>query len=561
MFSLKVTDHQTGKAQRFPLKAQVIGIGNLPENQLVLTQVGVSRKHCELRWVNKEWRVLDLGSRNGTYIDGHRVNGEMPIHAGQTIKINEYSLELEQQATAAQPAVAQPAAAPAPAPAPAPALAPAPVAAAQAQSARQVIPPELKKEVHSQLLEMMDLKHTDMTNTGDDELYTHTAKACQEIVAKMGGQIPSWISSATLVKEVVDEAVRLGPLEDLLADESISEIMVVGWDKIFIEQRGKVTLANQQFTDDAQVINVMRRILAPIGRRIDETTPMQDGRLADGSRVNAVIPPLALTGPTLTIRKFAKNPFKVQDLIGFGSMTPQMAAFLDLAVCNRMNIVISGGTGSGKTTLLNVVSNYIPEGERIVTVEDSAELQLKQQHWVRLESRPPNLEGRNAVAIRDLVKNCLRMRPDRIVVGECRGGEALDMLQAMNTGHDGSLTTLHANTPRDAISRLETLVLMAGVDLPSRAIREQIASAVDIIVQATRLTDGSRKVINITAVAGMEGDIISLQDIFRYDQKGFDGEGKVVGEFESTGMIPDFVHDLRNRGIEVDLSMFGGAPT
>jgi pilus assembly protein CpaF len=309
--------------------------------------------------------------------------------------------------------------------------------------------------------------------------------------------------------------------------------------------------------DNQQVIAIMRRILAPIGRRIDETSPMADGRLADGSRVNAIISPLALSGPTLTIRKFAKNPFGIDDLVDrFGSVSRHMAEFLELAVQRRANILISGGTGSGKTTLLNVTSNFIPNDERIVTAEDAAELQLQQDHVVRLESRPANLEGKNAIPIRDLVKNALRMRPDRIVVGECRGGEALDMLQAMNTGHDGSLTTLHANTPRDALSRLETLVLMAGMELPSRAIREQIASAIDFIVQVSRMLDGTRKVTHITAVTGIQSDVIVLQDIFVYEQEGFDENGMVIGRHKATGMVPDFVQDLRKRGIAVNLDMF-----
>jgi pilus assembly protein CpaF len=301
---------------------------------------------------------------------------------------------------------------------------------------------------------------------------------------------------------------------------------------------------------------VIERIVAPIGRRIDESSPLVDARLKDGSRVNAIIPPLALKGPSITIRKFKREKLHIGDLVKYKSVTPQMGEFLEMCVISRRNIVISGGTGSGKTTLLNVVSNFIPEDERIVTVEDAAELQLSQDHWIQLESRPPNLEGKGQITIRDLVKNCLRMRPDRIVVGECRSGEALDMLQAMNTGHDGSLTTLHANTPRDALSRLETLVLMSGMELPIKAIRDQIASAVHMIVQQTRFGDGSRKVTAITEVAGMEVDVITLQDIFYFKQEGFDKEGKVKGRFVATGFVPKFYEELQRRGIPVDMNIF-----
>jgi pilus assembly protein CpaF len=346
-------------------------------------------------------------------------------------------------------------------------------------------------------------------------------------------------------------------LEELLADETVTEIMVNRKDQIYVEQKGKLTLSEKKFISDEQVRGVIERIVAPLGRRIDESSPLVDARLKDGSRVNAVIPPLALKGPCITIRKFSKKPFKVHDLIRFGSMTNKMGEFLELAVANRQNIFISGGTGSGKTTLLNVMSGFIPEDERIVTVEDAAELQLPQEHVVSLESRPPNIEGKGAILIRDLVKNCLRMRPDRIVVGECRGGEALDMLQAMNTGHDGSLTTAHANSPRDALSRIETMVLMAGMDLPTRAIREQMASAVNLIVQQSRMTDGSRKITYITEITGMEGDKITLQDIFLFKQTGYDKEKqKVIGEYVATGMVPKFIDKLRSRGLNVNLEMF-----
>jgi pilus assembly protein CpaF len=335
--------------------------------------------------------------------------------------------------------------------------------------------------------------------------------------------------------------------------------MVNRVDQIYVELNGRLVETDATFTDDAQLLAVIERIVAPIGRRIDEKSPMVDARLRDGSRVNAIIPPLALDGPSLTIRKFAKDPLKVKDLVAFGSMTAEIADFLRACVEARLNILISGGTGSGKTTLLNVLSSFIPSDDRIVTIEDSAELQLNQPHVVRLESRPANIEGVGEINIRDLVKNCLRMRPDRIVIGECRGPEALDMLQSMNTGHDGSLTTIHSNSPRDCIARLETLVMFAGLDLPSRAIREQVASAINLIVQQSRLSDGTRRIVQISEVTGMEGPTITLQDIFVYRQTGIGEDGKVQGRFVSTGFVPRFVHDLEAKGIRLPKGIFAQA--
>jgi pilus assembly protein CpaF len=355
---------------------------------------------------------------------------------------------------------------------------------------------------------------------------------------------------------VINEALGLGPLEDLLADDAVSEIMVNRCDQIYIERKGKLTLSDKKFTSNQAVLAAIERIVAPIGRRIDESSPMVDARLKDGSRVNAIIPPLALKGPCVTIRKFNKVPLTVDDLIRFGAMTRGMANFLKLVVELRRNVVVSGGTGSGKTTLLNMLSSFIPSDERIVTAEDSAELRLEQDHVVSLETRPPNLEGTGAVTIRDLVRNALRMRPDRIVVGECRAGEALDMLQAMNTGHDGSMTTLHANSPRDALARLETLVLMAGMDLPVRAIRDQIGSAVHMILQQARLGDGSRKVTAIAEVTGIDSDQVQIQDVFYFKQDGYTAEGKVKGRHVPTGYIPRFYEELRQRGLKADLSIF-----
>jgi pilus assembly protein CpaF len=370
------------------------------------------------------------------------------------------------------------------------------------------------------------------------------------------GSIPAFVDQDALVGNVLHEALGLGPLEDLLADDSITEIMVNRADQIYIERSGRIEASDKSFSSDQAVLAVIERIVAPIGRRIDESSPLVDARLKDGSRVNAIIPPLALKGPCLTIRKFAREKFTMDDLLRFSSISQGMAEFLQMCVTARKNTVVAGGTGSGKTTTLNIISNFIPAVERIVTIEDAAELQLHHEHWIQLESRPPNIEGKGQITIRDLVRNSLRMRPDRIIVGECRGGEALDMLQAMNTGHDGSLTTAHANTPRDTLSRLETMVLMSGMDLPVRAIREQIASAIDVIVQQSRFSDGSRKITHITEVTGMEGDVITMQDIFTYRQEGLDEDGRVRGRYVASGFVPQFYEELQRRGIGVNMNIF-----
>jgi pilus assembly protein CpaF len=360
-----------------------------------------------------------------------------------------------------------------------------------------------------------------------------------------------------LLDSIAADILGLGPLERLLSDEDISEIMVNGPKQIFIERKGKLTLSDVTFHDDNQVLHVIERIIAPLGRRIDESSPMVDARLKDGSRVNAIIRPLALCGPTITIRKFKKDALTIDNLVNFKSVTPEMAEFLGAAVQARLNIVVSGGTGSGKTTLLNILSNFIPDDERVITVENAAELQLRGLHVVGLESRPANVEGKGEVTIRDLVINCLRMRPERIIVGECRGGETLDMLQAMNTGHDGSMTTVHANNSKDAVARIETMCMMAGMDLPQRAIREQIASAVEIFVQASRLKDGSRKVISVTEVQGMEGDIVVLRDIFVFEQKGLDEKGKIIGSQRPTGIRPRFIEKFEALNIFLPPNIFG----
>jgi pilus assembly protein CpaF len=360
-----------------------------------------------------------------------------------------------------------------------------------------------------------------------------------------------------LSRDVLDEVLGFGPIQSLLDDPDVSEVMVNGPKKVYVEKKGQLVKTPVVFENDQHVLRVIDKIVLPLGRHVDADSPAVDARLPDGSRVNAIVPPVALDGPTITIRKFSKEKLGIQKLIEYGSMTENMGNFLRACVLARLNIIISGGTGSGKTTLLNVLSGFIPENERIVTVEDAAELQLQQEHVVRLETKTASADGHGAMTIRDLVRNCLRMRPDRIVVGECRGGEALDMLQAMNTGHDGSLTTIHANTPRDALSRVETLVMMAGMDLPIKVIRQQVASAVDVIVQQSRLKDGSRKVTAITEVAGMEGDTVVLTDVFKFEQTGVDKNGRIVGDLKPTGIRPLFTPKLESAGLKLGPEVFG----
>lgn len=419
----------------------------------------------------------------------------------------------------------------------------------------------IKNDMQAKLVERLDEDFLKIKS--DDEKKGKLKPILEEFYIQIAADKGLSLTSAeksNLIISVINDVIGLGPLQPLLEDESISEIMVNGPNKTYIERKGKLILSDIKFKDNAHVMRVIEKIVSPLGRRCDESSPIVDARIkggpADGSRVNAIIPPLALDGPTITIRKFKKDALTIDSLVNFGSMTREMANFLEACVHARLNIVVSGGTGSGKTTLLNVLSSFIPEDERIVTIEDAAELQLKQPHVVRLETRPANIEGKGAITIRDLVKNSLRMRPERVVIGECRGGEALDMLQAMNTGHDGSLTTGHANTPRDMIARLETMVMMAGMDLPVRAIREQIAGAVNIIVQQTRLKDGSRKVVAVTEVQGMEGDTVVLQDIFIFEQQGVDEKGKIIGRVKPTGIRPKFMTKFEEEGIKLPADIF-----
>ncbi len=416
---------------------------------------------------------------------------------------------------------------------------------------------ELKLTIHRRIVDEMTPKEQQFLANNKHsraEMEELIASYCQRVIDENPQPVPRG-ERARIVSDICDEILGLGPIEPLLKDETITEVMVNGPEKVFVERNGKIQLTNVQFHDNSHLMTIIERIVAPLGRRVDESSPLVDARLTDGSRVNAIVPPLSLIGPCLTIRKFTKDPLSVDNLIGFGTLSEEMAEFLRACVKARLNIMVSGGTGSGKTTTLNVLSSFIPDRERIVTIEDAAELRLQQGHVVTLESRPANLEGRGAITIRDLVRNALRMRPDRIIVGEVRSGEALDMLQAMNTGHDGSLTTGHANSPRDILSRLETMVLMAGMDLPVRAIREQIASALDLIIQQTRIQDGTRKITYITEVQKMEGDTIVLQDLFRYVQTGINESGKSVGYYEATGLQPMFLQKFKMNGVEMPKSL------
>lgn len=421
----------------------------------------------------------------------------------------------------------------------------------------------LKLKVHSELIKAMDLKKGITDTQGDPAkekaLEQKTLQSITVIVDRESSNMAR-DERSRVIKEVLDEALGLGPLEDLLADQTVTEIMVNGHKRIFIERSGKVQLTPVTFTSNLHLRNVIERIVTPIGRRIDEKTPYVDARLKDGSRVNAIIEPLSIDGPALTIRKFKKGGITAEKYIEYGSISKPMIDFLKICIENGMNVVISGGTGSGKTSLLNMISSFIPANERIVTVEDAAELQMQQEHVVRLETRPANMEGSGAVHIRDLIKNALRMRPDRIVVGECRDGAALDMLQAMNTGHDGSMTTTHANSPRECVARLETLCLMAGMDLPAKAIREQVASAVNLIIQISRLSDGSRKILSVTEVVGMQGDIVTLAEIFRFKETGYDKNRRIQGVFQALGHIPTFIEKLEAKGVMIPRDIFSNDP-
>ncbi len=514
----------------------------------------VSERHAILTVRGGRAILEDLNSANGTYVNGEVVDQPVSLDSGMVVQVGNCMLRVsdgdEQEPEQEEVAAAD---------SPAEEDVPEQDAAADAPpDPMRAVRRSVQTQIQHELLKRMDMKKLTVQGVDRDGLEDSARENIRTIIDEVvsKGRLPDGIDPERLEEDVFNEAMRLGPLEELLADDSVTEIMVNGPESVYVERGGRLELSDCQFSDDESVLAVIERIIAPLGRRCDESQPYVDARLADGSRVNAIIAPLALSGPTITIRKFSKRALTPQDFIRFGTWTQDAADFMRLCVVLRKNIIVAGGTGSGKTTLLNLLSGYIPHNERIVTVEDAAELRLQQPHVVRLEARPPNIEGKGAVPIRDLVKNCLRMRPDRIIVGECRGGEALDMLQAMNTGHDGSLTTVHANSPRDVISRLETMVLMSGMDLPSRAIREQIASAVDIIIHESRMSDGSRKVTAITEVTGLEGNQIVMQDIFAFEQTGVDSHGRILGSMKPTGAVPTWIDQVKSRGISVDMRMF-----
>ncbi len=588
---LHLTD---GPAAVRELDPGIYSVGADPENRIALMGRGISGRHAILTLRATGAWIEDLDTPGGTYLDECAITGRVSLPPGQPVRIGPCRLTLFTAPPPPEEETAPPAAPPAPAvaapssllpdsggrhegppsvgenktvpqssggsgsvptvpvPAPDPVPAPAPAPDLRVMAQKQTI----KRQIHRELLTRLDIKRLTATQVDERELHKRVLHTVETIVGEVSRRLPPEIQVQALIKEIYDEAVGLGPLEDLLADDDVNEIMVNGPNRIYIERHGRIELTDRVFLDDRSVMAIIERIVSPLGRRIDESQPFVDARLRDGSRVNAIIHPLSLTGPSITIRKFARVPFTEEDLIRMGTWTHDMADFLNACVRARKNLVISGGTGSGKTTLLNVISRYLPEEERIVTIEDAAELRLKQPHVISLEARMPNIEGKGAVTIRDLVRNSLRMRPDRIVVGECRGGEALDMLQAMNTGHDGSLTTIHANSPRDVISRLETLVLMAGMDLPLRAIREQIASAVDIIVHEARFSDGTRKVTAISEIVGLEGEMITMQELYGFARTGVAVDGRILGRFRPTGAVPTFMEELRTKGIAVNQAIF-----
>ena len=523
------------EVQNFSGVAQIT-VGRDVSCSLPLGDLTVSRRHALLSFEQDGVRVEDL-STNGTFVgdSGYLQKTARVVRYGERIRVGNTELHV-QLGTADDP----PPSAATPTPPPKPTAATA--------SAEQI--DALRREIHRELLEHLDMTAIDKGSAEDPTLRPRVLAALRRIVEGMADRLPAGLSQATLVGQMADEALGLGPLEALLADPAVSEIMVLDAHHIYVERSGKIGLTDCRFTDDERVRAAIERIVTPLGRRIDESSPLVDARLANGSRVNVVIRPIALRGSCITIRKFSSKPFALADLCERGALSDAMGRFLVNSVKAKKNIVIAGGTGSGKTTLLNVLSGAIPEQERIVTIEDAAELQLAQPHVVSLEARPENMEGKGEISIRALVKNALRMRPDRIVVGECRGGEALDMLQAMNTGHDGSLTTTHANSPAEALSRLETLALMAGVGLPQRAIREQISKSVHLLVQQSRLSDGSRKVTAIVEIVGLdERDQFLLRPIFQYVRRGTSLDGKADGEFVSTGYLPSYLPELIVKGL------------
>ena len=528
--------HLSGQEHRAPLLdsdlSRPVRIGRDPNCDVVLDSPEISRTHAILSLTDNVLELEDTSSNGSWVFDRHVLNQKVPISIPSTLRIGSFLLCVSKSDAEKQNAVID-----------------------SGNSTSDSISNDqatLRKAIHRKLLDHLDLASLQQSSMAESELRPKVIEGLGRIIGSMDAQMPKHLDRARLIHELSNEVLGLGPLEELIGDDSITEIMVVDPHTIFVERNGRMIKTELQFTDDEAIRAVIERIVTPLGRRIDESTPLVDARLKDGSRVNAVIRPLAIRGTCITIRKFSKRSLSMQDLVDFGSFTSAMGAFLERTVKVRKNIVISGGTGSGKTTLLNVLSSAIPPGERVITIEDAAELRLQQPHVVSLETRPSNMEGRGAYTIRDLVKNALRMRPDRIVVGECRGGEALDMLQAMNTGHEGSMTTTHANNPTEALARLETLALMSGLDLPSRAIREQIVASVDVVLQQTRFSDGSRRVTHVTEVVGLEDGQFELRDIFVFDRKGTGPNGEIVGNFRATGYLPSYLGDFITHGLATD---------
>jgi len=533
------------------------GIGRGDANLVMLQGWNIASRHATLMREDQGVFILPLGGKEPITLNGRAVLAKQgPITGRDELKIGNYTLRIagdEARVAVLPQAANEQSLSPQDAE---PALKP----VATDITVRGAGPSDMtewRTRLHMALVRQMDLRRTDVRSMDDQALRDTTINLIDDILKREFTDLPKDINPRRLAKQVLDEAIGLGPLEDLIDDPTVTEIMVNAHDDIFIERNGRIQKSEVVFSTERACLAAIERIVTPLGRRIDESSPLVDARLKDGSRVNAVIPPVALRGPSISIRKFAKRRLMGEDLLKFGSLDERMLEFLTIAVRERRNVVVSGGTGSGKTTLLNILSNFIPDGDRVVTIEDAAELKLVQPNLVALEARPANMEGKGQITIRDLVKNALRMRPDRIVVGECRGGESLDMLQAMNTGHEGSLTTAHANNPRETLSRLEVMVMMAGMDLPMTVVREQIASAVNLIVHQRRYPCGSRKVSHITEITGIESGTIQMQDIFLFKPTSYHGpDGKVVGSFVATGAVPEFYEELAERGVPVDLGIF-----
>jgi pilus assembly protein CpaF len=559
MFRIKIKS-ENGEERVLVLDGkQPIVIGRAEGVDVTLADKHVSRRHAQLLESGGSVYIEDLGSRTGTRRNGVPIVGREQLTIEDVVEIGLTQLRLEALLPEEKPAVAASAPQTPSVPVPPSGAHNLPVYTADGSSEALYSDTmiELSRRVQNRVLELLNLNNSSVKEMTSKEIRPRVEEALDRILREIRHEIPADAEIAQFRQILLDNLIGLGPLSPLLRDATISEIMINGPNNIFIESKGKLYRTATKFNSESHLQSIIQRIVEPLGRHIDAASPMVDARLEDGSRVNAVIPPLALDGSLVTIRKFPAKKLTDEDLIKFGSLTKNMALFLREAVRARRNILVSGGTGSGKTTLLNILSQFIPEKERIITVEDSAELKLTHENLCRLEARPANVEGQGRVTIRDLVINTLRMRPDRIIVGECRGAEALDMLQAMNTGHDGSMTTCHANNPRDALSRLENMVMMAGFELPSSAIREQIASAINLIVQQTRLPDGSRKIVKISEVTGREGSTILLQDIFTFEQEGFDEKFHVIGHHTATGNIPHFIDELRQSGdLELDMSVF-----